>query len=132
MELMLRVDEVVGGECEALLRWLHQDEELRGRARVSVRAADTPGAMGGVSLDILDVVLSNSIALMSLAATVLAWRSSRPAPAPDVQFEVNGVSVTVNTNDPETVRSLIETLHSAGSHPGTAADGHRSTPASGS
>ncbi|MFF3830963.1 hypothetical protein ACFYXX_09380 [Streptomyces sp. NPDC002458] len=132
MELMLRVDEVVGGESEALLRWLHQEEELRGRARVSARAADTPGAMGGVSLDILDVVLSNSIALTSLAATVLAWRSSRPDPAPAVQFEVNGVSVTVNTDDPETVRSLIETLRSAGSPAGAAGDGPGSTPSSGS
>ncbi|MFE6913470.1 effector-associated constant component EACC1 [Streptomyces rubiginosohelvolus] len=132
MELMLQVDEVVGGESEALLRWLHQEEELRGRARMSAREADIPGAMGGFSLDILDVVLSNSIALTSLAATVLAWRSSRPAPAPSVRFEVNGVAVTVDTDDPETVRSLIETLRSAGSDAGTAADEPGSTTASGS
>ncbi|MEV8318396.1 hypothetical protein AB0Q95_29975 [Streptomyces sp. NPDC059900] len=127
MELTLRVDEVVGGESEALFRWLHQEEELRGQARVTARAADIPGAMGG-TLDVVDVVLSNVIALTSLLATLLAWRSSRPSPAPAVQLEVNGVSVVVNTDDPEIVRSLIETLQNAGSHPDTAPDGPDSAP----
>ncbi|MBF4138098.1 effector-associated constant component EACC1 [Streptomyces albidoflavus] len=128
MEIVLRVDEMVGGESEGLLRWLLQEEDLRGLARVSARATDSPGAMGGASLDVLDVILSNSIALGGLIATVLAWRSSRPAPPPTVQFEVNGVSVTLTTDDPETVQSLIESLRSAEPPTDTTTDDPEASP----
>ncbi|MER5996721.1 effector-associated constant component EACC1 [Streptomyces viridosporus] len=117
MELVLTVDEVVGGEAEALLRWLHEERDLYGQARVSLGGAHPPppGGMGGSTLEIVNVVLSNSIALGSLVTTLVAWRSSRPASPPAVRIEVNGVPVTLNSDDPEVIRSLIETLRDADS-----------------
>lgn len=117
MELVLTVDEVVGGEAETLLRWLHEERDLHGQACVSLGGTQPPppGGMGGSALEIVNVVLSNSIALGSLFTTLVAWRSSRPSPPPAVRIEVNGVPVTVNTDDPEVIRSLIETLRDADS-----------------
>ncbi|MFE1516781.1 hypothetical protein ACFW9I_08160 [[Kitasatospora] papulosa] len=115
MELVLTVDEVVGGEAEILLRWLHEERDLHGQARLSLGGTHPPppGGMGGSALEIVNVVLTNSIALGSLVTTLVAWRSSRPTPPPSVRIEVNGVPVTVNTDDPEVIRSLIETLRDA-------------------
>ncbi|MFF2189181.1 hypothetical protein [Streptomyces sp. NPDC058155] len=115
MELVLTVDEVVGGEAEILLRWLHEERDLHGQARISLGGTHPPpsGGMGGSALEIVNVVLSNSIALGSLVTALVAWRSSRPTPPPAVRIEVNGVPVTVNTDDPEVIRSLIETLRDA-------------------
>jgi hypothetical protein len=112
MELALKVDEAVGGEAEALLRWLHEEQNLRGQARMFMGGVQAPGSMGG-ALDVVNVVLSNSIALGSLLTALVAWRSSRPSPQPSVRIEVNGVPVTVNSDDPEVIRSLIETLRGA-------------------
>jgi hypothetical protein len=123
MELALKVDEVVGGESEALLRWLHEERNLRGQARVFMGGAQSqsPGGMG-FPLEVVNVVLSNSIALGSLLTTLVAWRSSRPSPPPAVRIEVNGVPVTLNTDDPEVIRSLIETLRSTDSGSGSGPD----------
>ncbi|GHA55525.1 hypothetical protein GCM10010303_79140 [Streptomyces purpurascens] len=110
----MKVDEVVGGESKALLRWLHAERDLRGRARMFMGGTQPPppGSMG-VPLEVVNVVLSNSIALGSLVTTLVAWRSSRPSPPPAVRIEVNGVPVTMDTDDPEVIRSLIEALRSA-------------------
>ncbi|MFE6162132.1 hypothetical protein ACFQ7F_24840 [Streptomyces sp. NPDC056486] len=132
MELALKADEVVGGESEALLRWLHEEQSLRGQARVVMGGTQIPGGMGGFPLDVVNVALSNSIALGSLLTTLVAWRSSRPSPQPSVRIEVNGVLVTVNTDDPEAIRSLIELLRGAAPDSDPGADGPSSAPTPGS
>jgi hypothetical protein len=88
--------------------------------------------MGGFPLEVVNVVLSNSIALGSLLTTLVAWRSSRPSPPPAVRIEVNGVPVTVNTDDPEVIRSLIDTLRRADSSSGPVADDPDAASTSGS
>ncbi|WP_405901874.1 hypothetical protein OG696_40665 [Streptomyces sp. NBC_00656] len=119
MELALKVDEVVGDESDDLLRWLHKERNLRGLAEVFTGGTEPPppGSMGGIPLEVINVVLSNSIALGSLLTTLVAWRSSRPSPPPTVRIEVNGALVTLNTDDPEVIRSLIETLRNTSSGP---------------
>ncbi|MEU9670497.1 hypothetical protein AB0E25_33985 [Streptomyces bobili] len=131
MELVLKVDEVLGGETETLLRWLHEERDLQGQARVFMGGTQPspPGSMG-FPLEVVNVVLSNSIALGSLVTTVVAWRSSRPSPPPTVRIEVNGVPITMNTDDPEVLRSLIETLRSADSGSGPGSDTPDTTSAS--
>ncbi|MFE4961139.1 hypothetical protein ACFRCW_46470 [Streptomyces sp. NPDC056653] len=129
MELALKVDEAVGGESEALLRWLHEEQNLRGQARMFMGGVQAPGSMGG-ALDVVNVVLSNSLALGSLLTTLAAWRSSRPSPQPSVRIEVNGVPVTVNSDDPEVIRSLIETLRGAAPDADLGSDDPGTAPAS--
>nr|BEK65739.1 hypothetical protein KPHV_29660 [Kitasatospora purpeofusca] len=121
MDLALKVFEVVGGESEALLRWLREERSLRGQARISAHRSQppAPGEMGGISLEVVNVVLSNAIALSSLLTTIAAWRSSRPAPRPSVTIEANGASVTVETSDPEIIRSLVEALRRNDACPGS-------------
>jgi hypothetical protein len=134
MELALKVDEVVGGDSEALLRWLHDERSLRGQARVFMGGTQppSPGGMGGFPLEVVNVVLSNSIALGSLLTTLVAWRSSRPSPPPAVRIEVNGVPVFVNTDDPEVIRTLIDTLRRADSSSGPGSDDPDAASTSGS
>ncbi|MEU2779913.1 hypothetical protein ABZ646_45660 [Streptomyces sp. NPDC007162] len=73
------------------------------------------GTMGGSTLDLLSFVVSNSIALGSLVTSVASWRASRPAPAPPVRIEANGISITINTDDQEVVRKFAEALQRSSS-----------------
>ncbi len=69
--------------------------------------------MGLPVLELINVVASNTIALGNLVLSVALWRASRPSPPPSVRIEANGVSVTVNTDDQETLRELTEMLQRA-------------------
>lgn len=60
----------------------------------------------GDALEVVNVVLANSIALGSLVTAVVAWRGSR-ARAPQVRLERNGVVVTVQDSSPETVERIL-------------------------
>ncbi|MCX4671771.1 hypothetical protein OG453_34650 [Streptomyces sp. NBC_01381] len=83
-------DGTAGAEAEAeadgaesamsLSRWLMAEPELRGHARVSTRAVREARGHMGDRLELVNVVLANSIALASLITAVAAWRGSRPRP----------------------------------------------------
>lgn len=71
--------------------------------------ATGPGHMGAEGLELINVVLSNAIALGSLIMSIVSWRASRPR-RPPVRIEMNGVSVVVESDEPETLRAILETL----------------------
>jgi Effector Associated Constant Component 1 len=98
-------------ECaSSLYRWLVADRELRGLAEVAVMSAHSrQGDMGG-ALEVVNVVLSNTIALSSLLVAVAAWRGSRTRPA-EVRLERDGVTVTVRDASPEMVEQILRTLN---------------------
>ncbi|MGW0906170.1 effector-associated constant component EACC1 [Streptomyces sp. NPDC002853] len=106
----------------SLYRWLMAEPELRGRARVSTGARHVaPGSMGD-GLDLVNVVLANSIALGGLVTAVAAWRGSRPRP-PQVRLERDGVVITLQDSSPETVEQVLR-LWNEGADPAPApADG---------
>ncbi|MFE6737459.1 hypothetical protein ACFVGL_02395 [Streptomyces tubercidicus] len=82
------------------------EPELRGRAGVSLEAEPSePGQMGG-GLELVNVVLSNSIALGSLVTAVATWRGSRPRP-PQIRLERDGVVVTLQDGSPEAVERIL-------------------------
>ncbi|WP_240798810.1 MULTISPECIES: hypothetical protein [unclassified Streptomyces] len=90
----------------SLRRWLLAEPDLRGQALVSVRIeGQQQGAMGS-GLDVVNVVLSNSIALGSLLVAVATWRRSRPR-APQVTMERDGVVVTLDGDSPEAVQRIL-------------------------
>ncbi|MEU6117267.1 hypothetical protein ABZ840_22340 [Streptomyces sp. NPDC047117] len=92
----------------SLYRWLLMDPELRGRAKASIAPAQPgQGHMGG-PLEVVNVVVSNTIALGSLLVAVGAWRGSRPR-APEVRLERDGVVVTVQGSSPEVVEQILRT-----------------------
>ncbi|MEV2253432.1 hypothetical protein AB0I94_23090 [Streptomyces sp. NPDC050147] len=106
----------------SLYRWLVAEPELRGHARLSTRARHAaPGTMGD-GLDLVNVVLANSIALGGLVTAVAAWRGSRPRP-PQVRLERDGVVITLQDSSPETVEQVLR-LWNEGTGPAPApADG---------
>lgn len=90
----------------SLYRWLVDEPELRGQAGVSLEAEPSePGQMGG-GLELVNVVLSNSIALGSLVTAVATWRGSRPRP-PQIRLERDGVVVTLQDGSPEAVEQIL-------------------------
>ncbi|MCQ4202221.1 hypothetical protein ACFW5W_13170 [Streptomyces sp. NPDC058783] len=105
----MEIDIVVGDGplgVSSLRRWLLAEPDLRGQASVSVRTeGQQQGAMGS-GLDVVNVVLSNSIALGSLLVAVATWRRSRPR-APQVTMERDGVVVTLDGDSPEAVQRIL-------------------------
>lgn len=92
--------------ASSLYRWLVAEPELRGHAQVSTGARQpAPGHMGD-GLDLVNVVLANSIALGGLVTAVAAWRGSRPRP-PQVRLERDGTVITLQDGSPETVERVL-------------------------
>lgn len=108
MHLALRiVDDHTEAEVLALRSWLLRAEELGGQAVVGGTGprADEMGE----GLELISVVLSNSIALGSLVTSIAAWRGSRPG-TPRVRIEIDGATVSIDTNDPEEIARITEAL----------------------
>ncbi|MFI1334656.1 hypothetical protein ACH4U7_32030 [Streptomyces sp. NPDC020845] len=115
VEIRFRIDEGDGeGEAlRSLYRHLFRDESLEQTSTVELREAPPlEGAMGGV-WDTVNIVLTHATALSSLAVSVAAWLQNRPS-TPPLNAQSNGTTVTVQTDDPEAVRRLLEALISAG------------------
>ncbi|MGW3007334.1 effector-associated constant component EACC1 [Streptomyces sp. NPDC001219] len=107
----------------SLYRWLVAEPELRGRARVSLGAEQPePGHMGGGTLDLVNVVLANGIALGSLITAVATWRGSRPRP-PQIRLERDGVVVTLQDASPEAVERVLRVWNESGAPAPAPTDG---------
>jgi hypothetical protein len=99
-----------GAELTSLYRWLRDDPDVRRDAKLT--AVSTPaqrGDMGG-ALELVNVVLSNSIALSSLVVAVASWIGSRRTSSPVVRLEYNGVTVTIDTDSPEAIEAVLRGL----------------------
>ncbi|MFC5218638.1 effector-associated constant component EACC1 [Streptomyces coerulescens] len=110
-------------QCVAsLYRWLLSDPELRGLALVSLATDQDPHQehMGG-TLETVNVVVANALALGNLLVAVAAWRASRPR-TPQVRVERDGVVVTVQDGSAETVEQILRSLGTGGSADGAGPD----------
>jgi hypothetical protein len=94
----------------SLYRWLAQDREL-GRVITFSLGEGKPGEMGG-ALDVINVVLANSIALASLITAIASWRTSRRSPA-RVLVERGDVRITVEGDSPGEIERLVQALSEA-------------------
>ncbi|MGC0422090.1 effector-associated constant component EACC1 [Embleya sp. AB8] len=106
-----------GGEVAALQRWLAMDPDLRGGVAISYAEDDTVGAMG-VSLELVNVVLSNGIALGGLLVAIAGWRRSR-APlggpgAPDIVIRRGDTEVVLSGAAEEDVVRAVRALEEPG------------------
>jgi hypothetical protein len=107
---LLTITARVGVELEddsllALYRWLGGDRDLRDDAHVYLARQPVQDSMGPV--ETINVVVSNLIALASLATSVAAWRSSRSS-RPEVTIVVNNNSVRITEPTEEELRQLDE------------------------
>jgi hypothetical protein len=117
IEVSIRVDDRDDQTAGSLYRWLALDPQVRQDATVSLTATP-PGAgeMGG-ALEVINVVLSNGIAVGGLLIAVSSWRRSRPRP-PTIRLVRDGVSVTIEDASPETVRRVVQALTDRPADPG--------------
>jgi len=107
MDIYLRLDEPDTDALLELAHWLAQDHRLPDEARTARHVA-AAGHMGA-SLDVLELVIGNGIALGALLVSLAQWRQSRPVP-PVIRVSAHrpdGTTVTVETNDP---RALAEAV----------------------
>jgi hypothetical protein len=94
----------VPAESAALYGWLRRDRVLARNADVVARAPADPTTMA--SLALIDVALTHATGIATLALSVLAWRRSRPRPAPVTITRPDGSRLSVD-GDPAVTAELI-------------------------
>ncbi|MDJ1134157.1 effector-associated constant component EACC1 [Streptomyces iconiensis] len=99
-----------GQNIAALRDWLRNETALRSALLAPQAEQEGRGHMGP-SLDLIDLFLEHFESLASLLFTVLAWRNTRPT-APSVQITHNGITVTLDSADPDAIRRVAEALQS--------------------
>lgn len=89
-----------------LYQWLAADPDVQQNTTLSFGN----GRSGEMSaLDVINVVLGNTIAFSSLVVAIASWRDSR-RDAPKVEIEGDGVRVSIVDDSPETIRNVIAAL----------------------
>ncbi|MFG2820037.1 hypothetical protein ACGFX4_11485 [Kitasatospora sp. NPDC048365] len=100
-----------GADVEAarsVARWLREDPDLRGIEVRPGTADPREGRMGEV-LEVLNVVLTNGIALGSLLTAVATWRGTRRG-GTRVRIERSGTSVLIEGGSADEVRRILAEL----------------------
>jgi hypothetical protein len=96
-------------ELRSFARWLGEEPDIRHRALISW---ETPrpgeGEMGG-AFDVVKLVIDSGFQIASLGLAYVAWRATRPRPT-SVTIERDGVRITLDDGDPETVARLLRAL----------------------
>lgn len=92
----------------SLYRWLAQDQDVRRDISFSLGGDGPPEALGN-ALDVINVVLSNTMAFGSLITSIAAWRGARQKPA-KVVIERGDVRVLLETDSPQEVARLVKML----------------------
>jgi hypothetical protein len=96
-------------ELRSLLDWLRQEDDFRGRVRLS-SVVPEPGHMGGIS-DSLSVALGSGGAVTGLAASISVWLKHRRS---DLTVEISigdrkaKIDVKRVKADPDGVRQIVE------------------------
>ncbi len=114
MDLRIWVeDDNAGEQARQLYRWLGRDARLTQRATIQpVAAKPKAGQMSGASLEMINLILSNSIALGSLITSIAAFSKSLRSPARSepvvvvVRDSQPPVRITSTSNLPQVVATL--------------------------
>ncbi|GAA2637747.1 effector-associated constant component EACC1 [Paractinoplanes durhamensis] len=89
---------------QSLYEWLRRTNGLAVTAEASARHQG--------AAEIVNIVLSNTIALSSFVVSLRAWLGTRPR-KPPITVEVNGVRITVPDGSPESLAVLEKALRAA-------------------
>jgi hypothetical protein len=120
VNLQIRTED--GGEIAGLYRWLTRDRAIGSQATLEVGHAETvPGQMNAGVLDVINVVLSNSVALVGLVTAIKGYRlaarqQASAAPQPPVVIIIAGGRVEIDDDtDPEQIIKTLGTMPAASS-----------------
>jgi len=92
----------------SLYRWLSQDPRVRKDGPVTLTQKASDGYMG--SLALISAIIPDTLALLNLAITFLAWRDSRKA-CPPVRITIGGRSaILIDGDSPETAKQKLQVL----------------------
>lgn len=99
MELKVSIDDEKGqGEIASLYGWLSQDPDVIREADLSLSSASDQESALGPSLEIINIIISNSIAAASVVlAAITLWRQNRSS-TPEVRIEAVNTSISVNVS----------------------------------
>ncbi|MBQ1075654.1 hypothetical protein KBX06_21180 [Micromonospora sp. C31] len=115
MNLQIRTGD--GQEIAGLYRWLARDHALSRQATLEIGHAEVaPGQMNSGLLDVINVVLSNGIALMGLVTAIKAYRQTIRQQAPAARRPVVVIIVPAgrfeieDETDPEQIIKALGAL----------------------
>lgn len=91
----------------SLYRWLLRDRDLSRCGAVSLGGEAAPGEMG--LPDVINVVLTQTTGLLTLALSYLSWRDSR-SKAPPVRITVGVQSVILSDESPDDAEREVAAL----------------------
>lgn len=109
MELSVEITEGQGAD---LLAWLTSDPAVARTAKMSLAPSSGQGEMG-ISFDILNFLVTNSIALGSLVTAIASFRDSckrSKGEAPPVSIAHQNIVVQVENDGQDALRRLMEGL----------------------
>jgi hypothetical protein len=109
-----------GQELLLLFRWLSRDPDARRYAPASLDDRTAAGTMGVG--EIINVVLTQSTSIASLAVAIASWRDSR-AQAPPVRIATGERSVVIFGQSAAEACELLESLRGPESPAGDSAGG---------
>ncbi|MFD8320882.1 effector-associated constant component EACC1 [Kitasatospora purpeofusca] len=111
MAIRLSMDGVgAEDELRSLREWLQAKPEIRRHAVMSWEAAPPQGGrMGAGGMDWLQLITDNGWNAANFAMAYVAWRRTRRL-TPTVTIECNGLTVTVDGADAETVARISRAL----------------------
>lgn len=108
MDLYVRLAEPDVDTLLELQHWLDHDDRFPAPARQQ----QPPEGTLGTTVDVLQLVVGNAIALASVLISIAQWRQSRPRP-PAVRVAVHrqdGASVSIESDDPEAIADVVRQL----------------------
>lgn len=96
-------------ELASLYAWLRDEPYIRQHAQLSLLSAKHKPADMGTGFDVLQLIVDSGFQAANLALAYAAWRRTRPRP-PKVTIEHNGVTVTLDASESDTVEAIVQIL----------------------
>ena len=105
---------MTGSEAEqelgSLYAWLHDDEDIRRHARMSLVPPESGPSDMGTAFEVIQLVVDSGFQTLSLALAYASWRASRPSRRHGVTIECDGSKITLDADEPHTVDVIVRAL----------------------
>lgn len=96
-------------ELRSFHQWLNGDPDIRRQATISMESAAPAKGEMGASFEVIKLVLESGFQVATFALSYVTWRGTRRN-RPAIIIERNGVSVSIDSDDPEVIARAIREL----------------------